>query len=166
VARPWTVPTLLKTLSHTTNHKVRFIETNHIASLNRPVHMHGTMKYIPPDTLVMTQSGAHKGVYRIVGDRLFVNDAARGVPVRHYPAVMAIVSGFEGLLSGNYALLAHDFSTRLEGRPEAWRLTLKPRLASLKKALIEVIIDGRGGTLIHIQTRAPNGDFSDMHILP
>jgi hypothetical protein len=114
----------------------------------------------------MKQSGTHKAVYRIVGNRLFVNHAANGVPVSRYPAVVAIVSGFEGLLSGNYALLSHDFTTHLKGGRKAWQLTLQPRLPSLQKALTEVVIVGHGGQLAEITTRAPNGNYSDMRILP
>lgn len=166
MARPWTVPTLLQTLSRTASHKVRFLETNHITRLRRPVRMHGTLQYTPPSTLVMRQSGPRKGVYRIEGDRLFVNGAQHGVPVERYPGVMAIVSGFEGLLSGNYALLAHDFRVHLAGSRKAWELTLRPRLASLRKALTEVVVTGRGGQLVEITTRVPDGDTSNMHILP
>lgn len=157
---------LLRTLSRTASHKVRFLETNHIARLRRPVHMQGTLQYKPPSTLVMKQSGAHKGIYRIEGDRLFVNQARHGVPVERYPGVLAIVSGFEGLLSGNYALLTHDFRVHLAGSRAAWRLMLRPRMVSLQKALTEVVVTGRGGQLVEIMTRVPNGDSSDMHILP
>ena len=157
---------LLKTLAHTVNHKVRFIEVNHLASLRRPVHARGTLQYVKPDTLIMIQSAPRKAVYRIVGDRLFVNRAHRGVPVSHYPGVIAMVSGFEGLLSGNYALLTHDFHTRLQGDRKAWRLLLRPRLAALKRALVSVAISGHGARFAEIVTRAPNGDSSDMRILP
>ncbi len=157
---------LLKTIAHTVNRKVRFIETNHLASLRRPVHAHGTLRYQKPDTLIMTQSAPRKAVYRIVGNRLFVDHARRGVPVSRYPGVIAIVSGFEGLLSGDYALLTHDFSTRLRGDRKAWRLVLRPRLATLKRALVSVAISGHGAHLARIVTRAPNGDSSDMRILP
>lgn len=157
---------LLKTLAHTVSHKVRFIEVNHLASLRRPVHSHGTLQYDKPDTLIMTQSAPRKAIYRIVGTRLFVNHTHRGVPVSRYPGVIAMVSGFEGLLSGNYALLTHDFRTHLEGDRKGWRLLLRPRLAALKRALVSVAISGHGARLAEIVTRAPNGDSSDMHILP
>ena len=77
-----------------------------------------------------------------------------------------MVSGFEGLLSGNYALLTHDFHARLQGDRKAWRLLLRPRLAALKRALVSVAIGGHGARLAEIVTRAPNGDSSDMRILP
>ncbi len=112
----------------------------------------------------MTQSAPRRAVYRIVGNRLFVNGARHGVAVTRYPGVVAIVSGFEGLLSGNYALLAHDFTTHLTGDRTAWHLLLTPRLASLKQALSSVAISGRGAALVEIKTRAPNGDMSDMRI--
>ncbi len=130
------------------------------------MHTRGTLQYIKPDTLVMTQSAPRKAVYRIEGDRLFVNGARRGVAVNRYPGVLAIVSGLEGLLSGNYPLLAHDFTIRLQGSRKAWRLRLQPRLRSLKRALTRVAISGRGAQLTEIRTRAPNGDTSDMRILP
>ncbi len=152
-------------LAHGVNGKVRFTEVNHLASLRRPVRAHGTLQYIKPATLIMTQSAPRKAVYRIVGNRLFVNGVHRGVPVTRYPGVVAIVSGFEGLLSGNYALLAHDFTTHLTGDRKAWHLLLRPRLTSLKRALSSVAISGRGPRLVEIETRAPNGDTSDMHIL-
>ena len=157
---------LLKTLAHTVTHKVRFIEVNHLASLRHPVQARGTLQYEKPDTLIMTQSAPRKAVYRIVGDRLFVNQTRRGVPVSRYPGVIAMVSGFEGLLSGNYALLTHDFHARLQGDRKAWRLLLRPRLAALKRALVSVAIGGHGARLAEIVTRAPNGDSSDMRILP
>ncbi len=164
--QPWGVPALLHTLSRGVSHEVRFVEVNHLASLRHPIRAHGTLQFRKPHTLIMTQSAPHKAVYRIEGNRLFVNHSERGVPVSRYPGVIAIVSGFEGLLSGNYALLAHDFKTRLQGTPQSWRLTLHPRLAALKRALTSVMIRGQGARLVTIKTRAPNGDFSDMHILP
>ena len=164
--RPWTVSTLLQALSRTANHKVRFTETNHIASLKRPIHMHGELEYTPPDILVMKQSAPRKVVYRIEGNRLFVNHAVRGVPVSRYPGVVAIVSGFEGLLSGNHALLAHDFALALSGNAERWQLVLRPRLASLRRVLTSVVVKGRNGQFVEITTHAPDGDFSVMHIIP
>ena len=163
---PWTVPMLLKTLAGAANRKARFTEVNHLASLRRAVRVYGTLQYIKPDTLIMTEGAPRKAIYRIVGGRLFVNRARRGVSVGRYPSVIAMVSGFEGLLSGNYALLTHDFTTRLQGNRKAWRLLLRPRLAALKKALISVAITGHGTQLTQITTRAPNGDSSDMYILP
>ncbi|MHB8253565.1 MAG: LolA-related protein [Acidiferrobacter sp.] len=164
--QPWTVPALLKTLSHTANHKVRFTQTNHIASLNRPIHMRGTLAYTPPDTLVMTQSAPRKAIYRIKGDRLYVNQAQQGVPVSRYPGVEAIASGFEGLLSGNHALLAHDFALTLSGNAQGWQLVLRPRLGALRRALTDVVVTGREGQFMKITTHAPNGDFSVMRIVP
>ena len=164
--RPWTLSSLLQTLQHTTSHRVRFTETNHIAGLKRPLHLRCALRYTPPNTLVMKQSVPHKAVYRIVGDRLYVNHATRGVAVSRYPGLIAIVSGFEGLLSGNQALLTHDFAVTLSGDVGAWRLVLHPRLAELRRAVTTVAITGRGGQLVEITTLAPRGDFSVMHILP
>lgn len=162
----WTVFTLLQALSHSPNHKVHFVETNHIASLSRPIHMHGELEYQPPDVLIMKQSAPRKAVYRIEGDRLFVNHSRRGVPVGRYPGVVAIVSGFMGLLSGNHALLAHDFAMTLSGNAERWQLTLRPRLASLRQAVTSVVVTGHKGQLVEITSRAPDGDFSVMRIVP
>ena len=145
---------------------MRFTETNHIVGLKRPLHLRGVLRYTPPSTLVMKQSAPRKGVYRIVGDRLYVNHAKRGVPVSRYPGVIAIVSGFEGLLSGNQALLTHDFGARLTGASGDWRLVLHPRLAELRRAVTRVTVTGHGGQLVEVTTAAPNGDFSVMHILP
>ena len=158
--------TLLQTLGRTANHKVHFTQTNYIASLTRPIHMHGTLAYTPPDVLVMTQSAPHKAVYRISGNRLFVNQNQQGVPVSRYPGVLVIVAGFEGLLSGNQALLAHDFALTLSGRAEDWELTLRPRLAVLRRVLTDVVIKGRNGQFVRITTHAPNGDHSVMRIIP
>lgn len=163
---PWTVPRLLQTLRHATSHRVRFTETNHIVGLKRPLHLRGALRYTPPSTLVMEQSVPRKAVYRIVGDRLYVNHAERGVPVGRYPALIAIVSGFEGLLSGNQALLTHDFAVSLTGDSEGWRLVLHPRLAVLRRAVTTVTVTGHGGRLAEITTETPRGDFSVMHILP
>lgn len=164
--RPWTVAVLLKTVAHAVHRKVHFTEVNHLASLKYPVRTRGTLEYVKPDTLVMTQSAPRQAIYRIVGDRLYVNRTRRGVPVSRFPGVIALVSGFEGLLSGNYALLNHDFTTRLQGDRKAWRLVLRPRLTVLRKALASVAISGHGARFARIVTRAPNGDRSDMRILP
>lgn len=160
------MPRLLRTLRGTTSHRVRFTETNHIADLKRPLHIRGALRYTPPSTLVMEQSAPRKGVYRIVGDRLYVNHARRGVPVSRYPGLIAIVSGFEGLLSGNQALLTHDFRVSLTGDEQGWQLVLQPRLAALRRAMTQVTITGQGGRLVEVTTRARHGDFSVMHILP
>lgn len=130
------------------------------------MHIHGDLEFIAPDTLIMKQSAPHKGVYRIVGNRLFVNQARRGVPVSRYPGVVAIVSGFEGLLSGNQALLAHDFTPLLSGNAQSWQLVLKPRLALLKRALTKVVVEGHEGQFVQVITHAPNGNYAVMRIIP
>ncbi len=114
----------------------------------------------------MREQDPRTAVYRIQGDRLFVNGAHRGVPVARAPALLAIASGFEGLLSGNRALLLHDFHAHLGGVLGAWRLTLVPRMATLKRVVRAVRVRGRIGRITRIVTHAPDGDFSVLRITP
>ncbi len=162
---PWTVPILLNAVAHEARHEVRFVETTHLASLTRPLKTSGRLIYRKPATLIMRQQRPSPVTYRIVGGRLYVNGHP-GVPIDRIPQVMAIVSGFEGLLSGNRALLLHDYTLRLTGSARRWRLRLVPRLPALAKVVRVVEVRGHGGEPTSVRTTTPGGDFSVMRLSP
>lgn len=165
-AQSWTVSALLRALAQNPTRIVHFKETNHLRSLRAAVHFRGTLAFIPPDTLLMKQNAPHPGQYKIVGNQLYVGARRRSVPVDRVPAIEAMVSGFEGLLSGNRALLMHDYRILISGSRRRWRLTLTPRLRSLQGVVKDVVVRGQGGDMTKVTSRAPDGDYAVIRISP
>lgn len=165
-ASRWTVPILLRSLAHRGLHTVGFRETNHLASLRTPVRLAGRLRYEPPATLIMQETAPRVITYRIVGTRLFIGHRRRGVPLAQFPVLLAMVAGFMGLVSGNGAQLAHDYALHLRGPRHAWRLRLTPRLPALTRVVVAVTVRGRGAVLTQVTTRAANGNYSVIHLIP
>ncbi len=165
MAATWTVPALLRAVARNAHHEVHFVQVTHLSSLTRPLQTSGRLIYRKPATLIMEQERPTKASYRIVNGRLYVN-GQRGVPVRRVPQVMAIVSGFEGLLSGNRALLLHDYAVHLRGSARHWQLSLVPRLPVLARILRHIEVRGHDGEPTEVRTVAPGGDFSVMRLSP
>lgn len=168
VAATWTLPDLLHAVARNQHHAVRFVQTTHLSSLTHPLQTSGLLSYRKPDTMVMKQMHPTRATYRVVDGRLYVHDAQgrHSVSISHVPQVMAIVSSFEGLLSGNQALLLHDYTARLSGSVHAWRLLLVPRLRSLAQVVRTIEVRGHGGQLSEVKTMTPKGDFSVMRLSP
>ncbi|MHB1565196.1 MAG: LolA-related protein [Acidiferrobacter sp.] len=157
---------LLQALAHGVPHAVQFRQTNHISSLRAPVRLAGRLRYAPPATLVMQETTPRAVTYRIVGARLFIGDRRRSVPLAQFPQLLAMVASFIGLLSGNGALLTHDYHLQLHGTPRAWQLRLQPRLADLARVVTMVTVRGHDGVLTTVTTRAANGNYSVIHLTP
>ncbi|MDA8390180.1 MAG: hypothetical protein M0Z76_05555 [Gammaproteobacteria bacterium] len=156
---------LLSAVALNARHEVHFAETTRLSSLTRPLETSGRLIYRKPSTLIMRQQRPAPVTYRIVGERLYVN-GHRGVSIDRVPQLMAIVSGFEGLLSGNRALLQHDYTLHLRGSARQWRLRLVPRLAALAKVVRTIEVRGHDGEPTEVRTTTPKGDFSVMRLSP
>lgn len=71
---------------------------------------------------------------------------------------------FLALLAGDTAGLSENFTLRLEGSPDDWRLTLTPNAALLRQIFTDIAIQG-GQTISRVELREAQGDKTVLRLL-
>ncbi len=140
----------------------RFREEKSIALLAVPLVNEGELHFAAPDRLVRHTRSPARSTLLLVGRRLSMGagGSVRTMDVTDNPALRVFVDSFVNLLSGDREALDADFRMVFEPLGERWRLTLRPRLPTLRRVVESLEIEGSGVALESLVVREANGDVS------
>lgn len=146
--------------------RVSFVETRHLALLDRPIEARGELVYIPPDRLERHTREPREESAILDGDTLtLVRDGRRrAMSLRENPSVALLIGSLRAVLGGDRARLERDFTINHAGTPDAWILDLLPREPELTPALRRIHLVGRGGQVERVEMIETDGDRSVIEI--
>lgn len=156
---------LMGELSKMQDAAARFTERKHLSILDQPLVLEGTVRYRAPDYVRKEYDDPDAESYEVEGDRLTIELAdgrRRDLSIDEHPMLRAFVESYRGTLSGDLETLSRYFHLELEGPMDAWLLRLTPRDPELGRYLGAVVMEGRGGRVLRIETLEASGDRSIM----
>jgi len=159
---------LLEQFAHITAADAAFREEKHMALLDTPLVLEGTLSYRAPDYLRKEVRTPERSAFEIVGDSLHIETGAerRTLSLDSHPLIRAFAESYRATLSGNAATLERYFETALSGTQEDWTLCLLPRDDHVRKYLESIVMRGHRGHIYRIRTLEASGDTSLMTITP
>lgn len=150
--------------------KDSFTETKHSAVLSMPLILKGTLVYVRPDRLEKNVLAPYEERTVIAGNSVTIENRTlkqtRTFSLASSAAVSAFVESTRATLAGDRAALERHYHVQLEGRPEAWILTLIPREQELASLVKRIQIAGVREHLKRIEVEEAVGDRSVMLISP
>jgi outer membrane lipoprotein-sorting protein len=168
-AAEWGVQQLMRELARVKSAKARFVERKDIAILSAPVESSGTLLYTAPDRLEKHTLSPRAESLVLERDRLTIESKAlnqrRTFALRDHPEIGAFVESIRATLAGDLAALERHYQVGLEGSESAWRLTLKPTDAGMRKFVSEIGLSGRHDSIVSVEITETNGDRSVMTIV-
>ena len=142
--------------------RTRFTEVRRSDVLRAPLELKGKLHYQRPDRLERHVLSPYQEVTRIDGDRVTIENPARGEP-RTYslaalPAALALVEGLRATLAGDLATLERHYHVSLAGSREAWTLSLVPRALAVAGAVSSIQLTGSAARLTRVEIEETTGD--------
>jgi outer membrane lipoprotein-sorting protein len=146
--------------------RTRFTEVRRSDVLRAPLELKGKLHYQRPDRLERHVLSPYQEVTRIDGDRVTIENPARGEP-RTYslaalPAALALVEGLRATLAGDLAALERHYRVSLAGSREAWTLSLVPRAPAVAGAISGMRLAGSAARLARLEIEETSGDRITM----
>jgi len=146
--------------------QARFIEVRRSDILRAPLELKGTLHYQRPGMLERRVVSPYQEVTRIEGDRVTIENPARGQSKSYslaaLPAALALAEGLRATLAGDLASLERHYRVRLEGGRDAWTLSLAPHDPVLAGAVVGVWLTGSAARLARVEIEETAGDRVTM----
>jgi outer membrane lipoprotein-sorting protein len=165
-AGEWDVSNLMESLARHPGGRVAFVETKHIAILDRPVESSGELVYRPPARLEKRTLKPNVESLVLDGDVLVIERGKQKytLQLQQYPQISAVVGSIRGTLAGDLAALKRQYRLDLQGNPERWMLTLLPSDTRIAAIVQRIRISGARDELRQIEMLQADGDSSVMNI--
>jgi hypothetical protein len=165
-APAWDFAQLMAQLAQVQTSRARYSEVRHVAMLQRPLELSGTLSYNRPAHIEKLQTRPFREVVRVDAEKLTVEreGKTRSVVLRNVPLVGALVESLRATLAGDATELERLYAVGFEGTRERWRLRLTPREIEIAGMVKEINISGAGSRVSRIEIREPGGDRSVMTI--
>ena len=146
--------------------RVAFVETKHIAILDRPVESSGELVYQPPARLEKRTLKPNVESLVLDGDVLIIERGKQKytLQLQQYPQISAVVGSIRGTLAGDLTALERQYRVDLQGNPERWVLTLLPSDTRIAAIVQRIRISGARDELRQIEMLQADGDSSVMKI--
>jgi hypothetical protein len=146
----------------------RFREEKHLALLQSPLVLEGTLSYQVPDYLKKEILEPHHSLFEISGNSLHIETGSeqRTLSLDSHPLIRAFAESYRALLSGNGAALERLFDTGLTGSIEHWTLRLVPRDTQARAYIEAIVLSGSGGQIHSVETLESSGDTTLMTLMP
>ena len=142
-----------------------FTERKYLSLFDEPLVLRGRVRYRAPDYVGKVYDDPNSEGYEVSGDDLtiaFPDGRRRHLSIDKHPVLRAFVESYRGTLAGDREALSRYFDLALSGAMDGWELRLTPRLAALTQILSAVIMRGREGRVLSVETLEANGDRSVM----
>lgn len=148
--------------------RARFVETWHMALLDKPLQSSGQLVYSPPDRLEKRTLRPKPETLILDKDTVSLERDQRKFTLHlsSRPEAEAFVNSIRSTLTGNRKLLERSYQLELSGESQAWVLTLLPTDPAIASLLERIKISGNRGQVRHIEYQQPGGDRSEMSIEP
>jgi len=168
-AGQWTLPELMNALHQSHSSSARFVETRYLHLLNQAQESSGRLVYVAPDRLWKETIEPAAARMTVIGDRLTIEqqgEKTRTISLGDFSEIGALVESVRATLAGDLPSLTRYYAPAFDGSPDAWMLTLSPKDERLRKLVTSIHIRGEGSSIRDIETIEPDGDRTDMAILP
>jgi outer membrane lipoprotein-sorting protein len=159
---------LLEQFSMTHSANAHFREEKHLALLETPLVVEGTLSYRKPDYLKKQVQQPEHSLFEISGDtlRIETGQEQRTLSLDSHPLIRTFAESYRAILSGNGATLEQHFETELTGSIDNWTLRLLPRDKQARAYITSIIIRGSRGQIHSTETLEASGDTTLMTITP
>jgi outer membrane lipoprotein-sorting protein len=162
------LPALMEMLASVSSAKDNFTETRHSALLSAPLVLKGSLVYARPDRLEKNVLAPYEERTVIAGNSVTIDNRtlkqARTFSLASSGAISALVESMRATLAGDRASLERHYSVQLDGRAEAWTLSLAPREPKLAAMIKRIQIAGVRERVKRIDIEEASGDRSVMLI--
>lgn len=148
--------------------RAKFVETRHVALLDKPLQASGEMIYSPPDRLEKRTLLPKPETMVLDKDMLSLERDKRKFTINlaNRPEAQAFVESIRSTLAGNRKVLEQDYSLKLEGEAARWVLTLVPSAPSISGLLKRITVSGSKSQVHRIEYLQVDGDRSEITIEP
>ncbi len=162
------LPALMELLAAVPASKDSFTETKHSAFLSAPLVLKGTLAYARPDRLEKNVLAPYEERTVVAGSSVTMENRAlqqsRTFSLASSAPLSALVESMRATLAGDRAALERHYRVQLEGKAEAWSMTLVPREKRLASLVTRIQIAGARERLKRIEVEEASGDRSVMLI--
>lgn len=169
-AADFELPALMELLAAVQSSKDGFSETRHSAVLSTPLLLKGTLSYARPDRLEKNVLAPYEERTVVAGNSVTMENRtlqqSRTFSLSSSSPVSAFVESMRATLAGDRAALERHYRVQLEGKAEAWSMTLVPREKKLASLVKRIQIGGTRERLKRIEVEEASGDRSVMLIGP
>jgi len=165
-APAWDFVRLMAELAQVQTSEARYSEVRHVAMLQRPLELSGTLRYTRPARIEKLQTRPFRELVRVDEDTLTLerDGKTRSVVLRNVPLVGALVESLRATLAGDATELERLYHVSMDGSREGWRLKLTPREIEVAGIVREINISGAGARVGRIEILESGGDRSVMTI--
>lgn len=162
----WDLQQLMDDLAQNKSGRATFVETKHIAMLDRPVESSGELLYTAPDRLEKRTLKPRPESMSVQGDELLVERGRQKhrLQLQAYPELAAFIDSIRGTLAGDRKALERNFQLSLEGAAERWTLQLVPINDKMLAVIRWIRISGTRDQVNGIDIVQADGDRSRMAI--
>lgn len=162
----WDLPQLMALLAQNKSGRARFVETKHIAMLDKPVESSGDLLYSAPDRLEKRTLKPQAESMIVNGDELVIERGRQKhqLQLQSYPELAAFIDSIRGTLAGDRKALERNYRLSLEGTAERWTLLLLPLHEKMQAVIQRIRITGARDQVRSIEITQADGDSSLMAI--
>lgn len=167
-AAAFDVAQLMTALAQHKGGRASFVETKHIAILDKPVTASGEMHYIAPHYLEKRTLKPKPELLLLDHDTLTIERGQQKLSINlaNQPEALAFVDSIRGTLSGNRAALEKNYLLLLSGTVDQWKLTLLPSDQKIATLVQRITVSGNGNQIRSIEYLQADGDRSVLAITP
>ena len=162
----WDLQQLMDALAQNKSGRATFVETKHIAMLDRPVESSGELLFTAPDRLEKRTFKPRPESLIVNGSELLVERGRQKyrLQLQAYPDLAAFIDSIRGTLAGDRKTLERNFRLGLDGSAERWSLQLVPLDEKMLIAVRQIRISGIRDQVNGIEITQSDGDRSVMAI--
>jgi len=167
-AAGWDIKRLMQELGQVKTANARFVERKHLAILNAPLEISGTLVYVAPSRLEKHTLAPRPESLVLEREELTIENRERNqrrtLVLQDYPVIWAFVESIRSTLAGDLPTLSRFYQVSLDGGERRWRLTLKPSERGMQDVVSEIRISGDRSWISTIEIIETGGDRSVMTI--
>ena len=165
-AAGWDSKRLMQELGQVKTANARFVERKHLAILNAPLEISGTLVYVAPSRLEKHTLAPRPESLVLEREELTIESKERNqrrtLVLQDYPVIWAFVESIRSTLAGDLPTLSRFYQVSLDGGERRWRLTLKPSEPGMQGVVSEIRISGDRSWINAIEIIETGGDRSVM----
>lgn len=167
-AAAFDVGQLMGDLARNPGGRAKFVETRHIALLDRPVVSTGEMVYTRPDRLEKRTLTPKPERMVLDRDMLSIEREQQKLTINlgNQPEALAFVDSIRGTLAGDRKALERNYALFLAGGRDKWTLTLLPSDPKIAALLQRITVSGSRDRIRSIEYLQADGDRSLLAIEP